>query len=260
MYQVSIGLFIFLTLNQFFLSISQSHHHHHHLPQSVRSLHNHDDHTDDLMRGQMRFDPFSRKPSPSLDMKSRIVSGRRGSMIESNEHQLRKNSKEYSSKEFPPPLPSPSSAVVMAERRVARENQHQKVVSNIQMTGIEGKSEQEEEQGVGDREQKFQEQIFQEERKRQEQKFQEGRKFQEGNDFSDLKSLPSEKTSETEIIHSEESRVDDPRTGSSSPSQDHMLADSTHHGGGHGGWLDMGAYSGKKGAFGWYADFPVGYG
>lgn len=24
------------------------------------------------------------------------------------------------------------------------------------------------------------------------------------------------------------------------------------------GWLDMGAYSGKHGAFGWYADFPVG--
>lgn len=75
--------------------------------------------------------------------------------------------------------------------------------------------------------------------------------------LSDLKSLPSEETGE--IINSEESRVDDPRTGSSS--QDHMLADSTHHGGGgHGGWLDMGAYSGKKGAFGWYADFPVGYG
>lgn len=75
--------------------------------------------------------------------------------------------------------------------------------------------------------------------------------------FSDLKSLPSEETGE--IINSEESRVDDPRTGSSS--QDHMVADSTHHGGGgHGGWLDMGAYSGKKGAFGWYADFPVGYG
>lgn len=75
--------------------------------------------------------------------------------------------------------------------------------------------------------------------------------------FSDLKSLPSEESGE--IINSEESRVDDPRTGSSS--QDHMLADSTHHGGGgHGGWLDMGAYSGKKGAFGWYADFPVGYG
>lgn len=70
----------------------------------------------------------------------------------------------------------------------------------------------------------------------------------------DLKSLPSDEAGE--VINSEESRVDDPRTGS----QD-MLADSTHHGGGgHGGWLDMGAYSGKKGAFGWYADFPVGYG
>lgn len=41
-----------------------------------------------------------------------------------------------------------------------------------------------------------------------------------------------------------------------------------HHGhhenhGNHGhdasGYLDMGAYSGKHGAFGWYADFPVGH-
>lgn len=26
------------------------------------------------------------------------------------------------------------------------------------------------------------------------------------------------------------------------------------------GWLDMGAWTHKKGAFGWYADFPVGKG
>lgn len=38
-----------------------------------------------------------------------------------------------------------------------------------------------------------------------------------------------------------------------------MIAEPTHHHGhGHSGWLDMGAYSGKHGAFGWYADFPVG--
>lgn len=48
----------------------------------------------------------------------------------------------------------------------------------------------------------------------------------------------------------------------SSGSRDMETAPSHHHGhhGGHDhhGWLDMGAYSGKKGAFGWYADFPVG--
>ncbi|KAG9509258.1 hypothetical protein GZH46_02232 [Fragariocoptes setiger] len=31
-----------------------------------------------------------------------------------------------------------------------------------------------------------------------------------------------------------------------------------HHGYDHGGWLDMGAYTGGKGSFGWYADYPVG--
>lgn len=36
-----------------------------------------------------------------------------------------------------------------------------------------------------------------------------------------------------------------------------------HHGGHHGGydhsgWLDMGAWTGGKGSFGWYADYPVG--
>lgn len=33
-----------------------------------------------------------------------------------------------------------------------------------------------------------------------------------------------------------------------------------HHGGGydHAGWLDMGAWTGGKGSFGWYADYPVG--
>lgn len=31
-----------------------------------------------------------------------------------------------------------------------------------------------------------------------------------------------------------------------------------HHGYEHGGWLDMGAWTGGKGSFGWYADYPVG--
>lgn len=33
-----------------------------------------------------------------------------------------------------------------------------------------------------------------------------------------------------------------------------------HHGGhyDHSGWLDMGAWTGGKGSFGWYADYPVG--
>lgn len=31
-----------------------------------------------------------------------------------------------------------------------------------------------------------------------------------------------------------------------------------HHGYDHGGWLDMGAWTGGKGSFGWYADYPVG--
>lgn len=34
-----------------------------------------------------------------------------------------------------------------------------------------------------------------------------------------------------------------------------------HHGGyDHSGWLDMGAWTGGKGSFGWYADYPVGKG
>lgn len=36
-----------------------------------------------------------------------------------------------------------------------------------------------------------------------------------------------------------------------------MMAESSHHQDQH-EWLDMGAYSGKQGSFGWYADFPVG--
>lgn len=32
-----------------------------------------------------------------------------------------------------------------------------------------------------------------------------------------------------------------------------------HHGSDNHGWLDMGAYSHGKGAFGWYADYPVGH-
>ncbi|KAI1294655.1 hypothetical protein HDE_06003 [Halotydeus destructor] len=41
-----------------------------------------------------------------------------------------------------------------------------------------------------------------------------------------------------------------------------LEAQATHHGHGHDhhGWLDMGAYSGHHGAFGWYADFPAGHG
>lgn len=32
-----------------------------------------------------------------------------------------------------------------------------------------------------------------------------------------------------------------------------------HHSGyGPSGWLDMGAWTGGKGSFGWYADYPVG--
>lgn len=31
-----------------------------------------------------------------------------------------------------------------------------------------------------------------------------------------------------------------------------------HHGYGPSGWLDMGAWTGGKGSFGWYADYPVG--
>lgn len=31
-----------------------------------------------------------------------------------------------------------------------------------------------------------------------------------------------------------------------------------HHGYGPSGWLDMGAWTGHKGSFGWYADYPVG--
>lgn len=34
----------------------------------------------------------------------------------------------------------------------------------------------------------------------------------------------------------------------------------SHHGHGVKGWLDMGAWTGKKGAFGWYDKHPVGKG
>lgn len=44
---------------------------------------------------------------------------------------------------------------------------------------------------------------------------------------------------------------------SSSHASKDMIAESSHHHDQH-EWLDMGAYSGKQGSFGWYADFPVG--
>lgn len=45
------------------------------------------------------------------------------------------------------------------------------------------------------------------------------------------------------------------------PSTD-LKTSATHHHHGHGtkGWLDMGAWTGKKGAFGWYDKHPVGKG
>lgn len=43
-----------------------------------------------------------------------------------------------------------------------------------------------------------------------------------------------------------------------SSEKDLESAPTHHHGHDHHGWLDMGAYSGHHGAFGWYADFPVG--
>lgn len=45
------------------------------------------------------------------------------------------------------------------------------------------------------------------------------------------------------------------------PSPD-LKTSASHHHHGHGakGWLDMGAWTGKKGAFGWYDKHPVGKG
>lgn len=45
------------------------------------------------------------------------------------------------------------------------------------------------------------------------------------------------------------------------PSAD-LKTSASHHHHGHGakGWLDMGAWTGKKGAFGWYDKHPVGKG
>ena len=48
-----------------------------------------------------------------------------------------------------------------------------------------------------------------------------------------------------------------PSSSLSSPVTKDMIAESSHHHDQH-EWLDMGAYSGKQGSFGWYADFPVG--
>lgn len=49
---------------------------------------------------------------------------------------------------------------------------------------------------------------------------------------------------------------------STQEAEKYIQAASQHHAGGgnNHGWLDMGAYSGKHGSFGWYADFPVGGG
>lgn len=40
----------------------------------------------------------------------------------------------------------------------------------------------------------------------------------------------------------------------------HGYSGGHHHGYDHSGWLDMGAWTGGKGSFGWYADYPVGKG
>lgn len=54
------------------------------------------------------------------------------------------------------------------------------------------------------------------------------------------------------------------RTGSPSDLKASASYGHGHHGGHHGygydtkGWLDMGAWTGGKGSFGWYADYPVG--
>lgn len=46
------------------------------------------------------------------------------------------------------------------------------------------------------------------------------------------------------------------------PSAADLKTSASHHHHGHGvkGWLDMGAWTGKKGAFGWYDKHPVGKG
>lgn len=72
--------------------------------------------------------------------------------------------------------------------------------------------------------------------------------------------LPSSSTSDLNLHPLASHSLTSSSTGSGSGSE--MIAQSTHHhqqhGQDHSGWLDMGAYSGKHGAFGWYADFPVG--
>jgi hypothetical protein len=45
---------------------------------------------------------------------------------------------------------------------------------------------------------------------------------------------------------------------SASHHQEELEMAPSHHGHDNSGWLDMGAYSGGHGAFGWYADYPVG--
>lgn len=60
--------------------------------------------------------------------------------------------------------------------------------------------------------------------------------------------------------------VEDPRMGSRfqprpAATVDLKASASHHHHGHHAkGWLDMGAWTGKKGAFGWYDKHPVGKG
>ncbi|XP_023242125.1 uncharacterized protein LOC111640343 [Centruroides sculpturatus] len=70
------------------------------------------------------------------------------------------------------------------------------------------------------------------------------------------------KPAETEEAHEEETVEESVEEGGDDyevAQSKELKAEASHHGDdGVSGHLDMGAYSGHHGAFGWYADFPVG--
>lgn len=72
---------------------------------------------------------------------------------------------------------------------------------------------------------------------------------------------PSMASTDTNLVYNQPIAEQSRKNYYSIPSVD-LKTSASHHHHGHGakGWLDMGAWTGKKGAFGWYDKHPVGKG
>lgn len=72
---------------------------------------------------------------------------------------------------------------------------------------------------------------------------------------------PSMASTGTNLVYNQPIAEQSQKNYNSIPSVD-LKTSASHHHHGHGakGWLDMGAWTGKKGAFGWYDKHPVGKG